>query len=186
MSNGIRELKDKIIVGGVVLRKRRFNVAAVPAPSVAHLSTRKLRVFLSHASEDKPKVLKIKQALLSHNVEPWLDSDELKPGVPWNDAIREAMENSDIVLLCFSRTSVNKRGYVQRELRMALDLAEEQPLDMIFLIPVRLDECRVSTRLGHLQWVNLFEEGGSKKLIKILEENEQRIWLSLAERGSSS
>jgi TIR domain len=178
MSNGIRELKEKIIVGGVVLRKRRFDVAAVPPPPTPSLPMRKLRVFLSHASEDKPKVREIKQALLSHKVEPWLDSDELKPGVPWNDAIWEAMENSDIILLCFSRTSVNKKGFVQRELRMALDLANEQPLDTIFLIPARLDECKVSIRLGHLQWVNLFEENGIEKLIKILEERAENLALN--------
>jgi TIR domain-containing protein len=142
------------------------------------LPTRKLRVFLSHASEDKPKVREIKQALLSHNVEPWLDADELKPGVAWDDEIREAMENSDIVLLCFSSTSVNKRGYVQRELRIALDLAEEQPLDTIFLIPARLDECKVSTKLGHLQWVNLFEEDGLEELGKLLEKRAENLALT--------
>jgi hypothetical protein len=127
MSNGIHESKDKVIVGGVVLRKRRLRVDAVPPPATKSVPSRKLRVFLCHASEDKPMVRQIKTTLHARNVEPWLDEDELIPGLPWQEQIEQAMSNMDVVLICFSRKSIDKEGYVQSEMRIALTLADERP-----------------------------------------------------------
>ena len=178
MSNGIHELKDKVIVGGVVLRKRRFRVDAVPPPTTESVPSRKLRVFLCHASEDKPMVRQIKATLCARNVEPWLDEDELISGLPWKEQIEQAMSSVDVVLICFSRKSIDKEGYVQREMRIALTLADERPLDTPFLIPAKLEECTIPTRFGDLQWVKLFEEGGFDKLMKSLEKRAQKLGLT--------
>jgi hypothetical protein len=41
-------------------------------------------VFLCHNSEDKEAVIKIAEQLKDeHNIEPWLDDWELRPGLPW-------------------------------------------------------------------------------------------------------
>ena len=45
MSNGIHELTDKVIVGGVILRKRRFRVDAGSPLATEKVPRRKLRVF---------------------------------------------------------------------------------------------------------------------------------------------
>ena len=37
--------------------------------------------------------------------------------------------------------SVTKEGYLQKEIRQALDVANEKPEGSIFLIPARLDNC---------------------------------------------
>jgi hypothetical protein len=58
---------------------------------------------------------------------------------------------------------------VQREIKYALDIADEKPEGTIFLIPARLENCRVPDRLSGKQWVNLFEEKGFERLIKSLE-----------------
>ena len=78
------------------------------------------------------------------------------------------MRNSDVVIVCLSNRAVNKAGYVQKEIRYALDVADEQPEGTIFLIPLRLEECEVPERLCSLQWVNLFEDNGYERLVQAL------------------
>ena len=41
-----------------------------------------------------------------------------------------------------SSKSVNKKGVVQNEIKIAMDLLNEFPSNEIFIIPVYLDECR--------------------------------------------
>jgi len=37
---------------------------------------------------------------------------------------------------------VTKEGYIQKELRRVLDIALEKPEETIFIIPLRLEECK--------------------------------------------
>lgn len=52
---------------------------------------------------------------------------------------------------------------------MALDVAEEIPEDVIFIIPARIDNCDVPDRLSKYHWVDLFESDGYGKLIESLK-----------------
>jgi hypothetical protein len=65
-----------------------------------------------------------------------------------------------------SKASVTKAGYVQKELRKALDVADEQPEGVAYLIPVRLEECEVPERLSQWQWVDLFKTDGYERLLR--------------------
>lgn len=49
-------------------------------------------VFLCHASEDKPAVKDIGEKLKQQALLPWLDEWELRPGLPWQDALGEQIE----------------------------------------------------------------------------------------------
>jgi SOS-response transcriptional repressor LexA len=86
------------------------------------------------------------------------------PGQEWDLEIRKAVRNSDTVLVCLSKSSTTKEGYIQKEIRFALDIADEKPEGTIFLIPVRLEECNVPSRISRYQWVDLFEKSGYSKL----------------------
>jgi hypothetical protein len=55
---------------------------------------------------------------------------------------------------------MTKQGFVQKEIRFALDIADENPPGRIFIIPVRLVDCDVPDCLKKWQWVNLFEDQG--------------------------
>lgn len=132
-------------------------------------SDRKLKVFLCHSSNDKSKVLELYNSLNNENISPWLDEKALLPGQDWHMEISKAIKESDIVLVCLSRNSINKVGYIQREIKIALDIADEQPEGTIFLIPVKLEECDIPARLRRWQWVNLFEENGFERLMLALK-----------------
>ena len=75
-----------------------------------------LKVFLCHATADKPAVRKLYRYLRSKGMEPWLDAENLLPGENWEVEIPNAIFDSDAILVCLSKNSVNKDGYVQKEI----------------------------------------------------------------------
>ena len=98
-----------------------------------------MKVFLSHASEDKEKVRKIRDFLPRH-VRVWLDEDELDLGVKFPKAIEKAIhEESDFVIV-FLGHNARRSDWVERELGWALE--REQALKRIFVLPVLLDDIR--------------------------------------------
>ncbi len=129
------------------------------------MSKRKLKVFLCHASENKPIVKDLYDRLVSAGYEPWLDTEVLLPGVDWDLEIRKALRTSDSVIVCLSKISVAKEGYIQKELRLAQDIQSEKPEGVVFLIPARLDECKTPFSLQSIQWADLTAPDGFEKLV---------------------
>ena len=84
--------------------------------------TKPIQVFLCHASEDKDEIVKIHKKLKQNGIKPWMDKEDLKPGQLWDQEIKKAIKASDHVIIFFSKTSVEKRGYVQNEFKQALQL----------------------------------------------------------------
>lgn len=121
------------------------------------MTDRKLRVFLCHASQDKPVVRELYQRLNAEGwIDPWLDEEKLLPGQDWDMEIEKAVEAADVVVVCVSSRSVTKEGYIQREIKFALDIALEKPEGTIFIIPLRLDDCDIPRRLRSWQYVDYF------------------------------
>lgn len=129
---------------------------------------RPLRVFLCHASGDKPAVRKLYERLTDDGVDAWLDKEKLIPGQNWQIEIPKAVRNSDVVIVCLSSSSISKEGFVQREIKFALDIADEKPEDTIFIIPARLEDCDIPDRINKFHWVDLFAENGYEQLLKAL------------------
>jgi hypothetical protein len=49
-------------------------------------------VFLCHNSQDKPQVKEIARQLQARGLKPWLDESQLPPGLPWQRALEEQIE----------------------------------------------------------------------------------------------
>ena len=123
-------------------------------------------VFMSTTREDSHRVTPVYNALSSAGFRPWLDVQDLLPGQSWVASIRSAIENADFFLVFLSEASVPKTGYVQKEIRIALDQADRLPESEPFVIPVRLDAAVEPPRgLMRYQWVDLFSPDGMEKLI---------------------
>jgi len=64
-----------------------------------------------------------------------------------------------------------RKAYVQKELRMALDILDEIPRTGIFILPVRLDECQPDhERLRRIHWGELFPcyETGLSQILRTI------------------
>jgi len=145
-------------------------------------TSRQLKVFLCHASGDKPAVRDLYRRLCSDGIAPWLDEEDLLPGQDWQLEIPKAVRSSDAVIICLSSRAVTKAGYVQREIRYALDVADEKPEGAIFLIPLRLEECEAPERLRRWQWVDLFRETGYERLLRALRARAESLDLGTRDR----
>ncbi|MFN8381797.1 MAG: toll/interleukin-1 receptor domain-containing protein [Anaerolineales bacterium] len=142
---------------------------------MAKTTNRQLKAFLCHTSTDKLAVQSLYQQLLADGIDAWLDQEKLLPGQKWQDEIPKAIKSSDIVIVCLSKNSTNKDGYIQKEIKYALDIAEEKAEGSIYIIPARLEECDVPERFSKYQWVNLFEKTGYKKLFRALIAQGEQI-----------
>ncbi len=106
-----------------------------------------MKVFLSHASEDKAQVRKIRDCLPRH-VQVWLDEDELDLGARFPRMIEKAIhEESDFVLVFLSHHAMQS-DWVSREFTWALE--REQKLQRIFVLPILLDDIRAEIEHGPL------------------------------------
>jgi len=130
------------------------------------------KVFLAYVKEDQDLVERLYDQFEAEGFSPWMDLRKLVPGQNWPRAIDAAIENSDFFLACFSSRSVNKRGGFQVEIRYAFDCARRLPLDELFLVPVRLDDCRIPRRIQRdIHYIDLFPDwdAGIKRLIAALK-----------------
>lgn len=138
-------------------------------------------VFLAHAKEDKKAVKKLYHALKNAGLDPWMDKFDLTPGVRWDVEIQKAIRKCSFFLACLSPTSINKTGYVQKELRFALDQFQHKPTNSIYFIPVLLEEMDLTDlyvdaiALSQYQASNAFEKNGIEQLVSHLQQEAKII-----------
>jgi hypothetical protein len=136
----------------------------------------KARVFIAYVEEDLAAAKKLYTALEQHGFRPWLDRKKLLPGQNWPRAIETAIQASNFFVACFSQRSTCKRGSFHSELRFALNCAAQVPLDEIFFIPVRLDQCVVPKNISRkIQYVDLFPDwhDGVRTVVAVMKKQEE-------------
>lgn len=138
-------------------------------------NARHLSVFLCHSSDDYLDVLNLYERLRTNGVAPWLAEKELLPGQDWQREIAVAVKSADVVIACLSKKSVTKEGYVQREIKLALDVTDEKPEGTIHIIPLRLEECPIPDRLSRWHWVNLYENDWYSRLMVSLRKRAKTL-----------
>jgi hypothetical protein len=138
-------------------------------------SRRRKSVFIAYAVEDLPTALKLYQRFEELGFEPWLDKKRLLPGQNWPRAIERAISICDYFVACFSSLAGAKRGMFHSELRYALDCASFLPLDEVFFIPVRIEECTVPAQITRcIQYVDLFPDfdSGFQNILRVMENRK--------------
>jgi hypothetical protein len=135
------------------------------------------QVFIAYVTEDREIAERLCGELEVAGFSPWMDVRKLLPGQNWPRAIEATIETSDFFIACFSENSVNKKGGFQAEIRYALDCARQIPLDEIFVVPVRLNRCRVPRPIQReFQYVDLFPDwnAGIRRLTVMLRREAAR------------
>lgn len=93
-----------------------------------------MRVFISHAWQDKPLALAL--ARLPDFVDAWVDVRELLGGQDLDPTIVRAIEDSHVFIVLISRTSLGK-AWVAKEVAWALQ--REAQKDRVFVLPVLIE-----------------------------------------------
>lgn len=136
------------------------------------------KIFVSYARTDIEKATRLFDKLKSiRNLDLWFDKHSLLPGVKWRPAIRKAIREADYFLTLVSKQSSTGRGFRNSELSQALEILDEFPPEQIFLVPVRLDDCKMPRdELSELNWVDLFPDwnNGIKKLLSVFKQSKPK------------
>lgn len=158
---------DLVEIDGLGVFKRN------KAGEIAFCDSNHARIFISYAAEDIETAEALFTALSAKGYAAWLDRHKLLPGQNWPKRIEDAIASSDFFVPCYSKSSVSKRGNFQAEVRFALECATRLPLDDVFIIPVRLDDCLVPARIQkETQYVDLFPDwkAGLQRVFRIIDK----------------
>jgi hypothetical protein len=130
-------------------------------------------------------VRKLCDQLNNDGIDVWLDEEKLLPGQDWQVEIEKAVKQADVVIVCLSKISIQKEGYIQKEMRFILDVAGEKPEGTIFIIPIRLDDCPVPRSLQDWQYLDYYPRSNQVakydcllQSLKIRSDKLGLIWVS--------
>ena len=117
------------------------------------------RVFISYGREDQASARRLYDDLRAAGLDPWLDVVVMQPGERWKPTIRKAIRSADFFVLLLSVASTSRRGFINVEIREALDVVAEMPDDRPFFMPARLDDCEATQlEVSEFNRVDLFPD----------------------------
>jgi len=118
-------------------------------------------VFISYASEDRAAVRQLRATLEAVGFDVWHDENELSGGDAWDQKIRRQIRDCEYFMPVISANTEQRReGYFRREWRLATERSLDMADDVLFLIPVTIDDtsengARVPDKFLAVQWLRL-------------------------------
>ncbi|MCQ3939093.1 MAG: hypothetical protein DPW18_18920 [Chloroflexi bacterium] len=139
--------------------------------------SRKLIVFLCYAKEDELRVRKLYEQLKEEVwIRPWFNKEDILPGQNWEYEIEKALKKAHSIIVFLSKKSTKKESFLQKEIKIALEVADEKTPDTIFILPLRLDNCDVPPNLRKFQYHDYFVDGAEyEKILKALKGRARKL-----------
>jgi hypothetical protein len=150
-------------------------------PAQTSSSPTKLKVFCSYVTPDLIKVREIYDSLIEMGLDAWIDRESILPGENWKHTITKASHRSDVILIFISKNSISREGYYQKEFSLALDIALQKPIETIYIIPVKLEECELPDQIKDrdIQWLDWYYDGSLGRLIRSLRTRAEELGISI-------
>jgi tetratricopeptide (TPR) repeat protein len=125
-------------------------------------------VFISYSAKDKTTADAICASLEANGIRAWIAPRDVMPGSEWGEAIIEAIEQTQIMVLVFSASS-NTSPQIKREIERAVNKG-------VPVVPFRIDEVMPSKTLEYFistqHWLDAFTpplERHLQSLVTILQ-----------------
>jgi WD40 repeat protein len=118
----------------------------------------KFELFISYNSSDRPAVLEIRKQLLQDGISSFLDRDHILPGLPWPQALENALKDASAVAVFLGPRGLG--SWQKREMWFALDRQAqlEQSGKRFPVIPVLLPGADPTAGFLFLNsWIDLRE-----------------------------
>jgi TolB-like protein len=118
-------------------------------------------VFMSYASADRACARALRDTLEQAGLDVWLDEEELGGGEAWDAKIRNQIRTCTYFMPVISATTETRReGYFRREWRLAVERTLDLADDVMFLVPVVIDDtrdvgARVPEKFFTVQWLRV-------------------------------
>jgi hypothetical protein len=104
-------------------------------------------IFVSYSSKDRPFALGLVKELQKLGANLWIDQLGIKLGENWDNAIEEALDKSETLMLILSSKSVDSPN-VQDEVSIAINSEKK-------LVPILIEECKLPMRWQRRQYADL-------------------------------
>lgn len=128
-------------------------------------------VFISYCREDFKRVLEVRKKLEETGLSVWMGAQSLVGGEEWRKEIVGFICQADVVVPCISSTWNNRENFAYKEVSVALELENKLPKEVKFIIPARLEECKIPTKLlGDRQQADLHVVPGIETLIRAIRD----------------
>ncbi|MGL1861447.1 MAG: toll/interleukin-1 receptor domain-containing protein [Pseudodesulfovibrio sp.] len=114
-----------------------------------------MKVFLSHSSEDKPKVREIAEFLKQNGIDSWIDEGEIKIGDRLLPKITSGVHETDLILAFLSTNSISSQ-WVQKELSLAME--REMDEHRIAILPILIGVCPIPQFIRDKLYADLVTE----------------------------
>lgn len=125
-------------------------------------------VFVSYCREEQQWVLGLAKALQRAGYSPWVDTEELRAGVRWEEYIGRRIRDAGWFISVISQGASSHR-YWYRELLLALEVQQLRPAQR-YLVPVLLDPCPIPESVAGFQVLDLSAGGSYDRLVETLDE----------------
>lgn len=112
------------------------------------------QVFLSHNHHDKPAVRYLKQRLADVGITAWLDEDELRPGVPWQQLLEVGINTSSSVAVLIGNDGIGPWENEEMQAALRLAVREKRPVIPV-LLPGAPAVPELPMFLGNRTWVDM-------------------------------
>ena len=117
-----------------------------------------MRIFLSHASEDRQAAESIALALREQGIQVFFDRTDLPPGESFDARIRQAVQRADLLIFLLSPYAIDAGSYTLNELAIAQSV---WPSPDRRVLPVVLGETPLDQIPPYLRAVTLFQPEGN-------------------------
>jgi hypothetical protein len=132
-------------------------------------------IFLGYPSEHRSVADEVYRFLgsLGHHV--WMDTNALVGGAEWRRERELAQRNAKLIIHLCAEEMMSRPGDVNREIKLTLDLIEDQPLGALFAVFVRLSEFRLPIELTRFQYIDKFRDDWRLRLEAAVRKREQQL-----------
>ncbi|PTE09304.1 TIR domain-containing protein [Mesorhizobium helmanticense] len=133
------------------------------------------QVFISYARPDREAAGELYDWLKQNGFDSWIDFKKVKGGQNWDFEIKRALDRSAVIVILWSKNSRDRRGYIQRELKLSLEKYQEKLIDDIFIIPVLLDDSPIPDQLKSIQALFASESDFKEALSDAISHQIERL-----------
>jgi len=117
-------------------------------------SEERFDVFLCHNSKDKDSIRELNTRLKGHKVLTWLDEEQLRPGIPWQDELEAQIQSINTVIVAVGESGTGPWQDVEIRAFLGEFVRRGCPV-----IPVLLPDCKAIPKLPlflkQFTWVDL-------------------------------
>lgn len=130
-----------------------------------------IKIFISHASEDKPFAKKLSTDLKDNGFEVWLDEWEIRVGDSITEKIESGLKKADYLIVVLSDNFI-KKNWPMRELRASI--MKQASSGKKFILPVKIDDQPMPELLSDILYADFrtdYNSGLDKLVFSISQDS---------------